>query len=325
MSDLPRQSPFLQQVWLRKNNWWRYLLVLLGVGVASLMLTWYVHYGLPTDFNNVNLQDGVNSLISLGLFLVLFYFIHEAPLSSLVLMDGKLRKKRIWFGLGVGMIAMGIQLLLEVILYRPAFVGFSLNIDVLAGGFFAVGLFVFASVSGLIQGSLYLFPGIFSGLKRPLWAILAFFGIILVPHLISILTIHEAMDRPLFSNSVYWEGFADSLFEQESVVFFIIWFIMDDGIELVLGWIMAQGIAQFWLVGKNANGIIELDFSTDVAQHMSSEVGLDYYTLAIALIITTIIFARRYRWQHWRSRLLSRYQKPVEAAPWQDMIDSIGK
>ena len=125
-----KQSAFLDQVWLRKNDSWRYVVVV----VATYIIQTFSRLFFPSSgltlsgaFVSSNIPGFINLLINAVVLFGLFWLLHQASVWNLLSYNNKVRWRRIALSFGICSAIFLFQFAGEWYAYRPEFIGVNIH------------------------------------------------------------------------------------------------------------------------------------------------------------------------------------------------------
>lgn len=308
---------FIAQAFKAKHDFWRYLVGSLIILIASIVgqipLTVAVIYKIWLDGGNLmSIDEGViysvldaNLLLFLlllsfavgfiGLFLAVKY-LHKQTMRAIATSRLKLDWKRIWFAFLLWGIISTSMVLIDYFFLNPD--GYVLNFEPQR---FMI-LFVIAVALVPIQTSLeeYVFRGYlmqgFGMLAKNKWFPLLMTSVIFG-------TLHIAnpeVGKLGYGIMVYYIG---------TGLFLGILTLMDEGLELALGFHAANNLFMALLVTSDWSAFQTYSILKDVA-----EPKLEFMDLVLPVFIIfpilLFIFSKIYKWKNWKEKLLGEVHEP---------------
>lgn len=311
------QSPFIGQVWQRKNDWWRYALTLFAIYIGNIVFDFLGISAISDAGVSTSLRYILSNFLGLAILLLFFKPLHDAPVSQLFSIFKTIRPKHLLWGSITGIIVFICEPLVSILLYDIDSVKWvnspiALFKALFAGVFLGIG---YATVSIIQLG--YLLPALVKWLKRPLIA-----GI-----LIWIYANFSYIQYLLFQGDGVLS--LDTLqFLFGSLPFLLLltaWVLMDDSLELIIGLMVGLSIVNNVII-KLGNGVGS--WGRTLVEVFLEDNNMDYlmgsFVRNLALILASIVLYQKIPWNNWRSRLLTKYEKPAIHDDWQDRIDEIG-
>jgi len=308
---------FIQQAFKVKHEFWRYLIgsliIIIGAIIGQLPFTGAVFYQASENGDNImNLDETQMMTIlepNLGLFLMLISFVaamlalvfvvrvlHKQSMTSVATARKKLDWKRIWFAfffwgiLSSGLVLVDYFMTPEDYVYNFEWQRFAI-------------LAVIAIALIPIQTSLeeYLFRGYlmqgFGTLAKNRWFPLL-------------------MTSVIFGMLHFWNPEVEKLGNAVMVyyigtgLFLGIMTLMDEGIELALGFHAANNLFTALLVTADWTAFQTHSILKDVAE---PELGFFDLILPVFIIFPIIlfIFAKKYKWTNWMDKLFGKIEEPA--------------
>ena len=308
---------FIQQTYKGKNNWWRYLLMILFVffgwqiiGIIPLAVVAITHSGNMIEFELAAADNFMNLGINSNLYLfsmiimfaigLLFIFIgikiiHKRSITSLLTSRKKLDWKRIFFAFGIWFL---FSLLILSISYFSYPENFEWNFKLIPFLILvAISLFLLPLQTSfeevLFRGYLMQSFGILTKNRWfPLFFTAIAFGLL---H-----SFNPEVEKLGYMVMVYYIG---------TGFLFGITTLMDEGLELSLGLHAANNIVAAVFVTTNWTV-----FQTDALLIDTSEPSLGmetYIPVFVIYPILLIIFSKKYNWKNWKEKLFGKIEKPT--------------
>ena len=234
---------------------------------------------------------------------ILFYLIHLAPTMNLINTGSSLRLG------GVFIVEIGIILLVA----GTQAISAEGTIDAFLKAL-VLGLFLGLTYSFSLIASLgYILPGLMRWL-RTLWLVFP------------ILWVYQHSDIIFqYLNYGIWNYLPFLMFNSLIFIVFLVWVIMDDGIELLLGYVVGHAIFSNSIISTSDT---TSSWGTALFQVQKIGSGLEFMQLSIVrfatIAICTLVLFKVMKWQNWRKRLFGRYENPTFTEQWVDKIDEIG-
>lgn len=309
---------FIQQAYKGKNKLWMFLVT--SVVVSGIFILNFVMYLMtsPEDMDAAydlikdmpaNLSLVVNLAPFVILLALLFFFvrfIHERSILSLTTARSKVDWKRIFF-------SFGLICTVTVVLFLVSYYIDSSNIEVQfnPGKFlilFVISILLFPFQIGLEE---YLFRGYFMqqiGIMAknrwvPLLLTSVFFGLA-----------HSA------NPEVAEMGFITMVFYIGTGLFLGIITLMDDSLELALGFHLGNNLLAALLVTSDWSAL-----QTDAIFKYTSEAGTHTFADVVAPVLIfypllILVFSRKYKWANWNEKLFGSVTRPIDTP-----IEDLGK
>lgn len=308
---------FIQQAYKGKNNWWRYLLMLLFVffgwqiiGIIPLAIVAITHSENMIEFERAAADNFMNLGINSNLYLLsmilmfaiglLFIFlgirsIHKRSITSLLTSRKKLDWKRVFFAFGIWFFFSIAVLSFD---YFSAPENFVWNFKLVPFLILVAISLLFLPLQTsfeevLFRGYLMQSLGI---LVRNRWFPFLFtsiaFGLL---H-----SFNPEVEKLGYMVMVYYIG---------TGFLFGITTLMDEGLELSLGLHAANNIVAAVFVTTNWTV-----FQTDALLIDTSEPSLGMETYIPVFVIyplLLLIFSKKYKWRNWTEKLFGRIEKPI--------------
>ena len=301
---------FLEQLNLKDNSFVKYirgsLVIILFHFLGQIPISLYLIYG-NINLENIEDKDQIFSLLppNLGLILVLIPFtlsllalwfvitkLHDQPFQSLITADQRINFKKIIFAF---LLWGSFSALLVISDYLMSPEHYEINFKPLP---FLI-LFLIATIMIPIQTSVeelifrgYLMQGfgiLFKNRWGPLLSTSIIFGLL---HLWN-----PEIDKLGFELIWYYIG---------TGLFLGIITLMDDGVELALGFHAANNLVTALLVTASWTA-----FQTEsiLIDNSTPSLGKEMLiTLLIIYPIITIIFAKKYQWKDWKKQLTNKFE-----------------
>lgn len=309
---------YIQQAFNYKHDFWRYLVGSLLIFIASVIgqipftiFTIYKGVQKGLDLTQMDQNDLLNMLEpNLNLFLLLISFafglaglfiivrtLHDQTIVSLTTARKKIDWKRIWFAFFFwGIISSGLVL----IDYYMNPEGYEYNFEM--NRFIILAIIAVALIP--IQTSLeeYIFRGYlmqgFGTLAKNRW-----FPLLLTSLIFGLLHIaNPEVEKLGYSIMVYYIG---------TGLFLGIITLMDEGMELALGFHAANNLFTALLVTANWTAFQTHSILKDVA-----EPSLEFIDLILPVFIIfpilTFIFGKIYKWNNWKEKLFGKFEVPLQ-------------
>ena len=308
---------YIAQAFKNLHDWWRYLigLIVAFIGVAVFSIPHFVGIFMKRMEAKVDLTrlDDINYLMSLfdantnlvfvllpfagGLIflLIIVKLLHKQSITSLTTARKKIDWKRIWFAFFFWGIVSSGMVLLDYYLSPESYVdNFELN-RFLVLALIAIVLLPFQTSfeEYLFRG--YLMQGIGVLAKNkwvPLIVTSLIFGLMHIAN--------PEVDKLGYSIMVYYIG---------TGLFLGILTLMDDGMELALGFHAANNLFTALLVTANWTALQTHSVFKDIAE---PEAGFVNLILPVFIIfpILLFIFSRVYKWNNWKEKLFGKVVEP---------------
>lgn len=302
------KSKYIQQPFLSKDPFWKYLLGSLVIIIFNLIGQLPLSFFLMQESTPGSVSDPMELLRGLDknlqLFLLLIPFIvgflglwlvivklHERTFNQLTTAREKVDCRRVLFTFSVWSLLTALLVGLDYSLNPESF---TLNFDATKFGI----LFLIAVALIPIQTSLeefifrgYLMQG-FAGLFKNAWGPLLMTSVIFG-------LLH------LFNPEVEKLGYGILAYYIGTGFFLGIMTLMDEGIELALGFHAANNLITALLVTSSWTA-----FQTEsiLIDHSEPSLGVELLlSLVLFYPLFLILLAKRYKWTHWRSKLLARF------------------
>ena len=302
------KSKYIQQPFLSKDPFWKYLLGSLVIIIFNLIGQLPLSFFLMQESTPGSVSDPMELLRGLDknlqLFLLLIPFVvgflglwlvivklHERTFNQLTTAREKVDWRRVLFTFSVWSLLTALLVGLDYSLNPESF---TLNFDASKFGI----LFLIAVALIPIQTSLeefifrgYLMQG-FAGLFKNAW------GPLLITSVIFGL-LH------LFNPEVEKLGYGILAYYIGTGFFLGIMTLMDEGIELALGFHAANNLITALLVTSSWTA-----FQTEsiLIDHSEPSLGVELLlSLVFFYPLFLILLAKRYKWTHWRSKLLAQF------------------
>ena len=314
--EAQHQSPFIGQVWQRRNEWWRYALMLVIIAIVKGVSNVFFTSTLPVDGLGYQFSYVASNIITVAVVLLLFQPVHQASVKSLFFLFDSIRFKHVLWGLVAGLIIYLADPLLSILFHEVKSVELESNPTALFKAGAAAILLGISYVTGLVIQMGYLLPALTKWTKRPFVAVLIIW---------------------LYANWGYLRYVItmDNAFSIQSIQFIIAtlpflyimacWVLLDDGLELIFG-IMIGGSIINNLVIKLGNGVGSWG-STLVEVFLQGD-GFGFWIGSMArltgILLASLFFYRKIPWTNVRNRLFSLYEKPAIYDEWGSKIDEIG-
>ena len=267
-----------------------------------------------------------------------FHFLHKTRIKTLFTSAKVIRYKPILLSCLICIVMLSLQFGVEWLIYRPGFKGFGFFPEgrLLTNGVDVIIFFIVVSII-TIRYIAYLMPRFTMVVKKPWVAILITFSISLIPYFLAewmVNTFGNTGLRPSFYvnkiPNTLLSGFDLKLLIP--MIPFAIWVLMDDGLELVIGWIAGISLFSNMILGRHFgrawfpnSHIFNFNDSRWPTFNTSFEETLvEVFLPTIGICLATFLFSKIYNWSNWRSRLFGTYQKPAFADEWEGKIDTIG-
>ena len=307
---------FIQQAYKGKNNWWRYLLMILVVffgwqviGIVPLVIVAITHSENTIEFKQAAAENflnlGINSNLYLFSMILLFAFgllfiflgiktIHKRSINSLLTSRKKLDWKRVFFAFGIWFLVSVSLLAFDYFSHPESYVwNFKLIpfLILIAISFFLLPLQTsFEEV--LFRGYLMQSLGI---LTKNRWFPLFFTSIIFgLLHFVN-----PEVEKLGYVVMVYYIG---------TGFLFGITTLMDEGLELSLGLhaanniVAAVFITTSWTVFQT--DALLIDNSTP---NLGAEI---YFPVLVIYPILLFVFSKKYKWKNWKEKLFGKIDSP---------------
>lgn len=300
---------FIQQAYKGKNKWWMFLLT--TVFVAGIFILNFIMYLFtsPEDMDAAydmmkNIPANVSLLINLipfalllGLLFFFVKFMHERSILSLTTARAKIDWKRIFF-------SFGLICTITIVLFLISYYADPSDIEVQFNPskfivLFIISILLFPFQIGLEE---YLFRGYFMQqigimVKNrwvPLLITSIFFGLA-----------HSA------NPEVAEMGFVTMVFYIGTGLFLGIITLMDDSLELALGFHLGNNLLAALLVTSDWSAL-----QTDAIFKYTSEQSANTFVDIIAPVLIfypllIFVFSRKYKWTNWGEKLFGAVEKPI--------------
>ena len=304
---------FIEQAFKGKNDWWRVLLTtLLSSGIFIVNFIFYLFVSKEDIDKSYELMKSFPNWLSLTMNLVPFAFLlgllfllvrglHERSILSLTTARKKIDFKRFFFSLGLivflTLFTFGISYYYDNSMIQWNFNPLKFTVLLF------ISLLLFPFQIGLEE---YLFRGYFMQqigiIARNRWMPLVMtslmFGLM-----------HSA------NPEVAEMGFGVMIFYIGTGLLLGIMTLMDDGMELALGFHLGNNLMAALLITSDFSAL-----QTDAVFKYSSEVNssnaLSEMILSIAIMYPLILFlfAKKYKWTNWKEKLTGKVidVKPIE-------------
>lgn len=311
---------YIQQAYKGKNDWWRYILVILFtfigwqiLGMIPFILTAIVQSPNYNAFNSVfsKLLQGKEINANLYLFYMIFSFalglffllkgvkwFHKRTSTSLITSRKKIDWKRVLFGFGLWLSIAVAMISVEYFSNPEAFLW---NFKLVPFIILVLISFLFLPLQTSFEE--VLFRGYFMQglgiLSRNRW----------IPLLITSVAfgllhgVNPEVDKLGYMIFIYYIG---------TGFFFGITTLMDEGLELALGMHAANNIAAAVLVTTNWTV-----FQTDALFIDTSEPNLNAQAFIPVFVIYPLVlflFSKKYGWSHWREKLFGNIEN-INSSP----------
>lgn len=308
---------FIQQAYLGENKWWAYVLTIFLLffgwqilGVIPLFVSAYLYAGsldsfvsaIPNAFTSLGINSNLYLLLMIFTFFggLLFLFlgikyVHKRTIKSVVTSREKIDWSRIlfafltWFLIGI------IVFLIDYLISTEDYVW---NFKPMQFLILVVISFVFLPIQTSMEEVLfrgYLMQGFGSWFKN------SFVALVLTSVIFGLL--HGAnpeVEKLGWITMVYYIG---------TGLVLGIFTVMDDGIELSLGFHAANNILAAILVTTNWAA-----FQTDALFIDVSEATIDIEFFLPVLVfypIVIFVFAKKYQWNNWKEKMFGKILKPI--------------
>ncbi|SDX49241.1 hypothetical protein SAMN05444411_10657 [Lutibacter oricola] len=309
---------FIQQAYKGENEWWTYIVVLLlflfgwqFIGVIPLIVTAILHSSDVAEFQNAAVDSfakmGINS--NLYLVLVIFTFfgglvalffgiikIHKRSILTVLTSREKLDWNRIFFAFfvwaSIGIIVIGVD-------YYLAPENFIWNFKLVPFTILCLISFLLLPIQTTMEEVLfrgYLMQGFGTWFKK------GFIALIITSVIFGLL--HGA------NPEVQKLGWISMVYYIGTGLLLGIFAIMDEGMELSLGFHAANNIIAAVLVTTNWTV-----FQTDALLIDTSEpsAGIEMFLPVLVLFpIVLYVFSKKYGWKNWEDKMFATIRKPIE-------------
>ena len=303
---------FIQQAYKGKNKLWMFLVTSLVVsGIFILNFVMYLMTS-PEDMDAAydllknmpaNLSLFINLVpfvILLGLLFLLVKFVHERSILSLTTARSKVDWKRMFF-------SFGLICTITIVLFLISYYADSSEIEVQFNPskfliLFIISIILFPFQIGLEE---YLFRGYFMQqigiIAKNRWVPLlltsVFFGLA-----------HSA------NPEVAEMGFITMVFYIGTGLFLGIITLMDDSLELALGFHLGNNLLAALLVTSDWSAL-----QTDAIFKYTSEQPTNTFADIIAPVLIfypllILVFSRKYKWTNWNEKLFGKVEKPTDTS-----------
>jgi hypothetical protein len=309
---------FIQQAFKGVNDWWAYtvtlFLLFFGwqiIGIIPLVVTAYMYSENLSEFSNAALDNfttlGINTNLYLVLMIFTFFaglvflllgikFIHKRKIITVLTSRSKLDWNRVLFSffvwVGIGVISFAVSYILTPNDYVW-------NFDLVP--FIVLVLISFLLLPLQTSMEEVLFRGyLMQGFG--IWFKKGIFALVLTSVIFGLL--HGA------NPEVEKLGWFVMIFYIGTGLLLGIFVIMDDGLELSLGFHAANNILAAVLVTVEWGA-----FHTDALFIDISEPQLDvelFLPVFVLYPIVIIIFSKKYGWNNWKDKLFGTIRKPIE-------------
>ena len=309
---------FIQQAYKGENGWWAYALIIFLlffgwqlIGVIPLVLVAYSYSENYEEFSRAALDNFMTLGIDSNLFLILMIFtffgglvflllgikfIHQRKILSVFTSRSKLDWNRILFAFSFWII-LGLVTFADSYYYAPE--DYVLNFKLVPFVILVLISFLLLPLQTTMEEVLfrgYLMQGFGIWFKKGIVALLltsVIFGLL-----------HGA------NPEVEKLGWITMIFYIGTGLLLGIFALMDEGIELSLGFHAANNIFAAILVTTNWAA-----FQTDALFIDISEptVDVEFFLPVIFLYpITIYIFSKKYNWKDWKGKMFGTIRKPIE-------------
>ncbi|WP_335965320.1 CPBP family intramembrane glutamic endopeptidase [Galbibacter sp. PAP.153] len=305
---------YLKQVFNYKHEFWRYLLVsLIIIFVSQIMQIPFVLAIVYKEGAGILTSGDTTALLSvlepnLNLFLMLLPFavclpllfvlvkvFHSQSITSLTTGRKKIDWKRIFFSFVLWASISGVLIMVDVYVSPE---DYQLNFKLVP---FLI-LFVIGTLLIPLQTSLeeYIFRGYlmqgFAGLFLNRWAPLLMTSLIFG-------SLHA------FNPEVYQLGYGIMVYYIGTGLFLGILTLMDDGMELGLGFHAANNLITALLVTADWTAFQTHSIYKDVS---TPELGYDVFVpIFVVFPILLMVFSKKYNWSNWQEKLTGKIEKPL--------------
>lgn len=317
---------YIQQAFKTQHEWWRYLLgvIVAIIGVTIFSVPHAVAIGIKQfqgEADMTKLQD-TNYLMTLfepnlnlvflllpfagGLLALVFWakYVHKQSFTSLTTSRKKIDWKRFWFSFGLwGVISVGM-ILVDYFFFSTE--SYQLNFNLVP---FLI-LCAIAIILVPLQTSFeeYLFRGyLMQGL-----------GVLAKNKWVPLLTTSVVFGGLHIANpEVAVMGNKIMIYYIGTGLFLGILTLMDDGMELALGFHLANNLFTALLVTADWTAFQTHSIFKDLSDPTEAGLGEIFVPVFVIFPILLVVFSLKYSWTNWSEKLLGKVEKPKE----EDVVD----